>query len=378
VRRRSLSVRWRLTLFYTAVVAISGAVLLGLVYGLTQGQDQAQRVDSSLLPGSEQAPEPLDHRVIIDEAREQAVGSTMADLVHNSWLALLVVTGVSVGVGWIVAGRVLAPVHTITARAQHISADSLDERIALGGPRDELRALADTFDALLERVQQTVSSERRLVATMSHELRTPLANQQAALDVALADPYADTDELRAAAATALAQSRRAARTIDALLGLARAQSGHATDPPTPVDLRATVADALDQVRREDDGLTWQVRLTDATVPGEPVLLGRAVVNLVHNAAHHNVPRGRVDVTLTDGPDGARLVVENSGPLVPADAAADLVLPFRRGSADRTAHGEGVGLGLTLVRAVADHHGGTLVLTPRPDGGLVSELWLPGS
>jgi signal transduction histidine kinase len=369
-------VRWRLTIFYTLIVALSGAVLLALVYGLvTQSQSRSMHMDTHLLPGGTRAEVPLEGPVIT-QVRDDAVGSTIDQLVRNSWLALVLVTGASVGIGWLVAGRVLRPVHTITARAQRISADSLDERIALGGPRDELRELADTFDALLARVQQTVSSERRLVATMSHELRTPLANQQAALDVALADPDAGADELRAAAGTALDQSRRAARTIDALLVLARAQSGEAVGPPVPVDLKAAVEDAVEQVRRPDDGLAWDVRLADLTVPGEPVLLGRAVANLVHNAAHHNVPGGRVDVSLADGPDGARVVVENTGPLVPPDAAADLVLPFRRGSADRTANGDGVGLGLTVVRAVADHHGGRLVLTPRPDGGLVSELWLP--
>jgi signal transduction histidine kinase len=372
--RRSLSVRWRLTLFYTLVVALSGAVLLALVYGLvTQSQNRSMTVER---PGG-QVTVPMDGRVVI-QAKEDAVGSTMDQLVQNSWLALVLVTAGSVGVGWLVAGRVLRPVHTITTRAQRISADSLDERIALGGPRDELRDLADTFDALLARVQQTVSSERRLVATMSHELRTPLANQQAALDVALADPDADAEELRSAASTALDQSRRAARTIDALLVLARAQSGEAVGPPVPVDLRAAVTDAIDEVRRVDDGLAWDLHLDDVTVPGEPVLLGRAVVNLVHNAAHHNVPDGSIAVTLSSAHDGAHVVVENSGPPVPADAAADLVLPFRRRADDRTGTDAGVGLGLTVVRAVADHHGGRLRLDPRQGGGLVVELVLPAS
>ncbi|WP_051639775.1 cell wall metabolism sensor histidine kinase WalK [Cellulomonas sp. URHE0023] len=374
--RRSLSVRWRLTLFYTAVVAISGAVLLFLVYGLTQGQDRSQRVSSTLYPGDGPAAVRLLEGTTIEEARDQAAGSTMAQLVHNGWLALLIVTAASIGIGWLVAGRVLRPVHVITARAQTISADSLDERIALGGPRDELRELADTFDALLGRVQQTVSSERRLVATMSHELRTPLANQQAALDVALADPDADAVELRAAASTALDQSRRAARTIDALLMLARAQSGQAGRPPVDVDLRATVTDAVDQVRRPDDGLTWEVDLDEVTVPGEPVLISRAVTNLVHNAAHHNVPDGQVSVALWLTPGEAHVVIQNTGPTVPADAAPDLVLPFRRRADDRTGADEGVGLGLTVVRAVSDHHGGRLTLTPRSGGGLVVELVLP--
>ncbi|WP_028050402.1 HAMP domain-containing sensor histidine kinase [Cellulomonas sp. URHD0024] len=373
--RRSLSVRWRLTLFYTLVVALSGAVLLALVYGLVTQSPGNQSADVHVVPGSEQVHVPMQGPVIA-QVREDAVGSTIDQLVRNSWLALVLVTAASVGLGWLVAGRVLRPVHTITTRAQAISADSLDERIALGGPRDELRELADTFDSLLARVQHTVRSERRLVATMSHELRTPLANQQAALDVALADPDADAVELRAAAATALDQSRRAARTIDALLVLARAQSGEAAGPPVDVDLTAALADAVDQVRRPDDGLTWDVHLDEVTIPGEPVLLGRAVANLVQNAAHHNMPDGLVAVSLSSTPDGARVVVENTGPLVPADAAADLVLPFRRRADDRTGADAGVGLGLTVVRAVTDHHGGRLALSPRSGGGLVVELVLP--
>jgi signal transduction histidine kinase len=147
-------------------------------------------------------------------------------------------------------------------------------------------------------------------------------------------------------------------------------------PPASVDLHSTVADAVDQARAADDGLVWEVDLAAVTVPGEPDLLARAVANLVDNAAHHNVPQGRVVVSLAAEQGVARVVVENTGPPVPPGAARDLVLPFRRAAADRTATGGGVGLGLTVVQAVADHHGGHLVLTPRPGGGLVAELSLP--
>lgn len=407
---RTWSVRRRLTVVYAVVVVASGAVLLALVYGLVaQAGYRTARVTRELRDGVPTAgPAPVPAPDVL-QIREEVVGATLAQFLQMSGLALLGLTVVSVGIGWVVAGRVLAPVHTITARARRISADSLDERIALDGPHDELRALADTFDALLARVQATVESERRLVATMSHELRTPLANQQVVLDVALADPDAAPGEVRAAAATALEQSRRAARTVDALLVLARAQSGAAAGPLQRVDLRAVVADAVTQVRRPGDGFTWDLDLVDATVPGDPALLDRAVVNLVHNAAHHNVPGGHVRVRLTpagpgtgtgqpvgvpgaldppappDGADGlgtrggdACVLVENTGPPVPPGTAADLVLPFRRGAADRTAGHEGVGLGLTVVRAVADHHGGRLVLAARPGGGLVAELRLPAT
>ena len=376
--RRSLSVRWRLTLFYTLVVAISGAVLLALVYGLvTQSQDRSMHVDL-LLPGEPSRLPCRTTAVIIAEVREEAVGSTIDQLVHNSWLALLA-RHRRVGRDRLARrgpGARARCTPSPPARSA-ISADSLDERIALGGPRDELRELADTFDALLGRVQQTVSSERRLVATMSHELRTPLANQQAALDVALADPDADAVELRAAATTALDQSRRAARTIDALLVLARAQSGEATGPPVAVDLRAAVADAVDQVRRPDDGLDLgrAPRRRHGARRARPARPGRGQPRAQRRPPQRAAAAGS-RCRCRRRPDEARVVVENTGPLVPPDAAADLVLPFRRRADDRTGADAGVGLGLTVVRAVADHHGGRLVLSPRPGGGLVVELVLP--
>ena len=208
-----------------------------------------------------------------------------------------------------------------------------------------------------------MTSERRLVATMSHELRTPLANQQAALDVALADPGADADELRAAATTALEQSRRAARTIDALLVLARAQSGEAVGPPVPVDLRAVVADAVEQVRTPDDGLDvgrpprrprpCPASRTCWRAPSRTSWTTPRTTTCRAAASRSRCPPSRAR---------ARVTVENTGAPVPPDAAADLVLPFRRAAADRTAAVGGVGLGLTVVQAVADHHGGAA----RPD------------
>jgi signal transduction histidine kinase len=276
------------------------------------------------------------------------------------------------------AGRVLAPVHTITSRARAISADALDERVSLGGPHDELRELADTFDSLLDRIHEAFAGERRLVATMSHELRTPLANQQVALDVALSDPAAGATELREAAEVALDQSRRAARTIDALLTLARVQSGVQTADHAPVDLDAVVSRTVSEVRAEAraDDLHWHVELVPVVVSGDEHLLERAVTNLVENAVVHNVPGGRVHVRLSAGRDTARLLVESSGSRISPELAAGLTLPFRRGVTDRTSSDRGVGLGLSIVQAVADHHGGRLLLTPLESGGLSVELEIP--
>ena len=262
-----------------------------------------------------------------------------------------------------------------------ISADSLDERIALGGPRDELRELADTFDALLDRVQQTVSSERRLVATMSHELRTPLANQQAALDVALADP--DADARRAARRGGRPPSTRAAGRPGPSTRCSCSPAPSRGEPAgtEPVDLRAPVAEAVDQVRDRDDGAApGTSHLAPVTVPGEPVLLDRAVAQ---PRAQRRAPQraragaGRRPPATVAG-DRASLVVENTGPPVPPTRPPTSSCRSGAASADRTAPTAGVGLGLTVVRAVADHHGGRLALTPLEPGGLAVELVLPPS
>lgn len=392
--RRGLSVRWRLTLVYSLVSVLSATVLLGVIYALVSHPprttfymgtetkppgDAVGQWEGSAGPGTGDEVVPDDgerngfYRVLVN-ARVDAVDDTLYQLRWWSGVGLLLTAAVSVGVGWLFAGRVLAPVHTITSRARAISADSLDERVSLGGPHDELRELADTFDSLLDRIHEAFAGERRLVATMSHELRTPLANQQVALDVALSDPEAGTAELRAAAEVALDQNRRAARTIEALLTLARVQSGAQKAEHAPVDFDAVVSEAVAVSRTED--LDWHVELVPVTVPGDAQLLERAVTNLLQNAVEHNVAGGRVDVRLFGGRDTARLVVENSGPLIAPDVAAGLTLPFRRGVKDRTSSDRGVGLGLSIVQAVADHHGGRLTLTPLESGGLSVELEIP--
>jgi signal transduction histidine kinase len=380
---RGLSIRWRLTIVYSLISVVSAAVLLGGIYVLVS-QTEGNSFFTSGVHGeagpvfdAEADPPPppgSQGRQVIVQARVQGVDATLDGLLWWSGIGLLLTAAVSVGVGWVFAGRILAPVHTITSRARAISAESLDERVSLGGPHDELRELADTFDSLLERIETSFAGERRLVATMSHELRTPLANQQVALDVALDDPDATAAELRAAAEVALDQNRRAARTIESLLTLARVQSGTQQVEHRPVDLDVVVSEAVDRLRTDD--LDWHVEVAPVVVLGDAELLERAVTNLVQNAVVHNVPGGTVDVRLSAGGTDARLVVASSGPLISPEAATGLTLPFRRGVTDRTSSDRGVGLGLSIVQAVADHHGGQLVLTPLESGGLSVELELP--
>jgi signal transduction histidine kinase len=377
-----VSIRWRLTLVYAAVAVASASVLLTGIYVLVSLRPTS-KVFVGSGPLSDDLPAPSDGNVVTFQrailgARDDAVQTTLHSLLVWSAAGLLAMAVVSVVVGWAVAGRALAPVHTITSRARRISAHSLDDRLALDGPRDELREMAETFDELLDRIQQTVESERRLVATMSHELRTPLANQRTALDVALADPDADAAELRRAGNVALGQALRAQRTVEALLTLARVQSGADTLPMDAVAWADQVADVVATVRSdhpEAADLDWEVEVEPVTVMGHEELLSRAVDNLVANAVVHNLPGGWVRVTLTHAPGGAVLQVSNSGPPLSPETVGALTLPFRRGSADRTASSQGTGLGLTIVQAVVDHHGGGLELAARPEGGLVATLTL---
>ncbi|MFC5728584.1 MULTISPECIES: sensor histidine kinase [Nocardioides] len=376
-----LSVRWRLTAVYTAVAVASAAVLLAGIYVLVSLDQRSGRFigTTTRLDSTSAVPPPgndmLVKRAIID-AQGEAVDSTLGNLLLWSGIGLVLMTAVSVYVGWLFAGRALRPVHTITSRARRISADSLDERLALEGPRDELREMAETFDSLLDRIQEAFESERRLVATMSHELRTPLANQRTALDVALADPDADAADLRRAGEVALGQAERAQRTVDGLLTLARVQAGVEAVRLGPVAFDEVVRAAVDAARQDAPSLAWEVGVDPVMVRGDAELLARAVGNLVQNAVVHNVPDGWVRVRLLAGVGAAVLEVANSGPRVPPDTVHALTLPFRRGSADRTTSDRGTGLGLTIVQAVADHHGAGLRLTPLPDGGLQVELSLP--
>jgi len=386
---RGLSVRWRLTIVYTAVAVASAAVLLAGIYVLVRLQQHRRVFFGDVEPTTTQLPGPssgpltgetpdgnlLVRRAIID-AQESAVDTTLRDLLIWSALGLLLMGVVSVLVGWLFAGRALRPVHVITSRARRISAHSLDERLAVEGPRDELREMAETFDSLLDRIQHAFESERRLVATMSHELRTPLANQRAVLDVTLADPTAGPAELRAAAQTARAQAERAERTVEALLSLARIEAGAEPVPAVPVDLAALAAEEAAIARADAGDLAWEGVLDAAETAGSQELLRRAVANLLQNAVRHNRPGGWVRVETSTGSDGAEIVVSNSGALLDAAAVPALTLPFRRGAGDRTGSSRGAGLGLTIVQAVADAHGGRLTLTPLADGGLRAALLLP--
>jgi signal transduction histidine kinase len=270
-----------------------------------------------------------------------------------------------------VAGRVLRPLRVITAATRRISADNLHERLAVAGPADEVKALADTIDELLERLEQSFAAQRRFVADASHELRTPLATIRATLDVAVAKPGPVPAETVRVAGRVRTSLDEVEGLLEGLLLLARAQHG-ALDDRTAVSLTALTADALRAQETELD--VYADLAAGVRTRGNPVLLARLVGNVIDNAVRHNVAGGWVRVAVAAGGGSARLTVESTGPVLDPAQVARLGQPFQRLGAART--GDGTGLGLSIVAAVAAAHGGTLDLVPRPDGGLLLTVALP--
>jgi hypothetical protein len=286
--------------------------------------------------------------------------------------ALVVMTALSVGAGWLLAGRALRPLREITATARRVSSENLGERIALSGPADELRELADTFDGMLGHLDAAFASQRHFVANASHELRTPLAIMRTEVDVALADPDVSIAELRQMAEEVRDTVDRCERLIAGLLMLARSEASVGRDEP--VDIAALAGDCITDLRARAREAQIEVRddLEPAWTAGEPSLLERLVGNLIDNGIHHNQPDGFLDVSTRRHGERVELRVVNGGaPIDPRDAAL-LTEPFRR--LDRT--DGGFGLGLSIVRSVAEAHGGTLKVTGPAAGGLEVVVTLP--
>jgi signal transduction histidine kinase len=367
------SVGTRFTILYAVVFLLSGVALLGLTFLLADGSI------SSTAPAGDQPtpPEPAATQLRIRqlEAELAEVHARQGrQLLVGSLVALVVMAVVSVLLGRILAQRVLRPLRLITSATRRISADSLDRRLAVAGPTDEVKELADTIDGLLERLETAFAAQRRFAANASHELRTPLATMRASLDVAVAkpDPAASTVAL---ADRIRVQLDRVDHLLDGFLVLARAQHGALADA-VPVDLADLVGTALRE-RSADaatKGLTVTVDLPTA-VPtrGSPALLARLVGNVVDNAVTHNAPGGWIRITGATTGRAAALVVETGGPVFDKRQVDRLAQPFERLGSERTGSS---GLGLSIVAAVATAHGGSLDLTARPEGGLRVSVWLP--
>lgn len=370
------TVRWRLTLLYGGMFVACGAGLLAITYALV--------VQFDFVPGSSRlvrAPLPRTApNALMIAQQTAAVHEQRAAILHH----LLLVSGVALGImavasmllGWLVAGRVLAPLRTITATTQQISAGNLYQRLALPGRGDELTQLADTIDGLLERLDGSFEAQRRFVANASHELRTPLTTMRAVLDVAIAKPDVPP-QLTVVDANLRQSLDQADGLVESFLVLARAQQGELRDRQ-PVELDRLVTDALrartTQITKRS--INVHTALKPVTVGGSETLLARMVENVIENAIRHNRDRGSIDVTVTHDGANARLAVDSGGDVVDEQAVAQLAQPFRRLGQDRIGSQNGHGLGLSIVAAIAAAHNGTLELHARPQGGLRVQVTMP--
>jgi signal transduction histidine kinase len=386
------TVRVRLTALYGILFVVSGAVLLAIASGVAVARSSsvvASPVPGQVSPGSALAQAQARIRILQDQLQNmqsQTPGQPGSDRLTNellmaSLIALAIMTVISVGLGWLVAGRALRPVRQMTAAAQRISEDSLHERLGLHGPQDELKELGDTIDGLLERLEVAFNAQRRFVANASHELRTPLTTMRAALDVALAKPEPAPPQTIALAARLRTELDRIEKLLEAFLVLARAQ--HRSMPgqavlPLDYIVGSALADQAAAIRAMNLTVQDTSGAGGAWVAGSPALLGRMVENVVDNAVCHNAPGGWIAITTgTDG-GSARLVVENGGPVLGQQQVAELCQPFRRLEADRIGTDQGSGLGLSIVASIAEAHGGTLDLRARPGGGLRVCVVLPAA
>jgi signal transduction histidine kinase len=298
-------------------------------------------------------------------------------LLAASWVVLAISAVASAVLGWLAAGRVLRPLRSITTTARTISAGNLNERLALSGPDDEFKQLGDTLDDLLGRLEASFEAQRRFVADASHELRTPLTVERTLLQVALADPNATAEALRATCEELLVCGAEQEHLLEALLTLAG--SDRSLDHREPLDLSTVAEHVMQADRPEIERLSLQVQsaLQEAPTSGDPALVQRLIANLVDNAASHNVQGGRIEVRTESDGGAAVLTVANTGPLIPIGEVDRLFEPFQRLHAGRSADSNGhFGLGLSIVRAIATAHSAALDARPLAGGGLSVTVSFP--
>jgi signal transduction histidine kinase len=377
--------RLRLTLLYAGMFLVLGTAVIGAIYVLAAS---GESIGSSSARAVTAVPTPSKAALArIPQAElKLATPKDLADAQHNadlnrllvgSWFVLALTALVSAGFGWFVAGRVLRPLRDMTATAETITAGNLGERLALAGPNDEFKRLGDTFDALLTRLQASFEAQRRFVASASHELRTPLTLERTLLQVALADPDASAASLRATCEELLSSSRDQERLLEALLTLASTERG--LERREPIDLTALAARVLAGLEAEihRHGLRLHKALEPASASGDPALVERLIANLVDNAVQYNEPDGQVEVRTSTVDQRAVLEVSNTGPPISPYDVERLFEPFQRLSSHRAAVEDGHhGLGLSIVRAIVDAHGGTITVRPQPRGGLAVTVSLP--
>jgi len=366
------SIRARIAIACAGLFLVLGAILIGLGYtqvGQVRVVGSGCRCEVTWRGGFDAANDLQIIDIVAANHRRQFLEFSMA--------GLGLFTALAAGFGWAVSGRVLRPLTAVTAAAQGASQENLGQRLALAGPPDELKELADTFDAMLARLDAAFASQRRFVANASHELRTPLTEMRTLIDVTTAKPAASTAQLEPVLAAIGTAVDRSEELIEALLTLARSDRG--PGPAEAVDLPTAVEDAIDLAGPAARAGQIQIStaLQDAQVTGDRVLLERLVSNLIDNAVRHNVPGGWVLASTRTEAGVAEITVANGGEHIPADQVTGLFEPFRRLSG-RTGNRPGSGLGLSIVASVAKAHGGHAEARARPDGGLDVQITLPAT
>lgn len=371
------TLRLRLTLLNGVLLIGAGAILLVLAWLLVTA---ALRPTDDLLPGTTVV---LADNTRMDAVRwqEQMASDATRQLLAKGLVALLAISVVGVAGAYAVAGRALRPLHQVTSTARRLGEATLDQRIRYSGADDEVAELAGTFDAMLDRIGGAFEAQKRFVANASHELRTPLAVMRTEIDVTMADPDADVAEYRRMATVVRDASERANGLVDSLLVLARseAQSGRRLSRKAPTDLADGAAAALSAMGAEMKrlGLDVSASLQSAPVVGDPSLLERLAGNLIENAVRYNHLHGRLWVRTSSDAAQVRLVVGNTGFEVDQADVPGLFEAFRRGGRERTG-ARGSGLGLSIVSAVCDAHGGAVTAVAQPGGGLEVTVTLPAA
>ena len=395
---RQPTVRLRLTAIYAAIFAFCGIALVVTTFLLTAnagvlfpgiGPAMAGQSGISIVtqvpPGGFVTPGTgaISDGTISSSQLQAAIANKQAETLRQlavaGGISLALMLAFALVLSWLAAGRVLMPISSITRTARRLSQNNLQERIALEGPRDELRDLADTIDAMLDRLASAFEAQRRFVANASHELRTPLTRGRALVDVTLADPEASVSSLRAMGERVRAAVDEQERLIDGLLTLARGERG--IDRRDNVDLAAVAARALDAIKGmpgQARGLDVHSDLQPAPVHGDLELIERAAFNLLDNAVAHNVDGGSVEVRTSSDNGHSFLRVANTGQVIPKETIPVLFEAFRRQGPDRAGRRRGHGLGLSIVASVVAAHGGTLDARPHPNGGLDITIRLPAA
>jgi signal transduction histidine kinase len=383
------TIRLRLTLLYGTLFLCCGTALLAITYLLTdhaitgnftytyRGPNGIGTISCRPAPRPGSEPAGSSALVRCQVLAVQAHATLMHHLLVYSGIALAIMALAAAALGWLLAGRVLRPLRSITTATQAITAHNLHERLTLPGPDDELKALADTIDDLLGRLEGAFEAQRRFIANASHELRTPLTMMRTALDVAAGKPGPSASQTARLAARIRIGLDKADRLVDSFLVLARAQCGP-VPPGATVSLGQAAETALTERGQAIAGMRLSVErdLSSAPVQGTALLLAQMTDNLIDNAIRHNQPGGWIRVATSSDGEQARLVVENGGPVLDERDVRELAQPFRRLGGDRISTGNGTGLGLSIVAAIAAAHNGTLQLHARADGGLSAAVALP--